>query len=215
MSVHCIPYVCVSLWTGDESEEEQQLSEDEDSESDHGHTQPPAGAVPVHHNDGREHDGDESDNDGCSTGVSEANTQTDELCEELSDAGEGMEEATGGSEEMTGGVTGGEGAAGRVKKFHLSEVWKRLEALSKKDGYSYTALPLLVGLGVHRHASGNFWSARFPGEPWFTCRLGEARDEFNSLLTILRHVIKLYIRTAPADRQSWEVHLEKLSALRT
>ena len=99
----------------------------------------------------------------------------------------------------------------REKKYHLSEEWKKLEALSEKDGFPYTRLPDIVGCSIARHPSGSFWSARYPGEPWHTCKWGPERDAFSALLRIVRHIVKLHIKAAPLDSDQWKAHLEGMS----
>lgn len=181
--------------------------------------QAPPGAMPAHPEDGFA-DGDESNGSGdekLSSGISEANSEDDELCQELSDG----EKASGESPELEAAAPAGIPAEsqalvlGRVRKFHLSEAWKKLIEVSKRDDYDYSRLPQVTGLGVHRHPSACFWSCRYPGEPWHTCRWNASKDEFICLVTILRHVIKCHVRTAPLDLHSWEAHLQKLQALRS
>ena len=101
----------------------------------------------------------------------------------------------------------------RSKRFHLSESWKKLVQISKQDGWDYTALPTVIGLGIHRHPSGMFWSGRFPGQPWYTSKWGSDKAEFDCLMAILRHLVKLYIKTAPVDAPAWGIHLEKLKSV--
>lgn len=160
--------------------------------------------------------------DGFSSGISEAGTEADSMLEGMSDAEKDHEEKNveheGAIEQCAGG---GEKAAGsadpprasREKKYHLSEEWKKLEALSEKDGFPYTRLPEIVGCSIARHPSGSFWSARYPGEPWHTCKWGPERDAFTALLRIVRHVVKLHIKAAPLDSDHWKAHLVGMSQI--
>lgn len=186
-------------------------SEDE-NESENEHMQPPSGVLPAHHEDvvgGFNDSGtdEEKEEDNISSGVSEAGTVDDELCDDL----QGEEVQKDGETEPQ--ATTAQHHTSRVKKFHLSQEWKRLEKLSEQNKIPYTLLPAMQGLGIHRHPSGNFWSARCPGEPWFTCKWSDERPPFVCLLKILRHAIKLYIKSGPVDTHKWTAHLEELGKL--
>lgn len=182
------------------------------SESDNEHMQPPSGVLPAQHEDagaGFNDSGtdEEEEPDNVSSGVSEAGTLDEELCDDLQDEEAPKDGETGPS------ATSAPDHPSRVKKFHLSAEWKRLEALSEQRKIPYTLFPAMHGLGIHRHPSGNFWSARCPGEPWYTCRWSDERPPLVCLLKILRHAIKLYIKSGPVDTHKWTAHLEELGKL--
>lgn len=154
-----------------------------------------------------EHDGD----DGFSSGISEAGT--DANSDQEHDGDDDSEALLDPDSEQQIVSSGARPALGKIKAYHLSPEWKELQRLSQRDGIDYTVIPPVVGAGVARHPSNTFWSGRYPGEPWITCKWSESRTELTSLVRVIRHVVKLHLKTAPVNSAFWKAQLESLATL--
>ena len=96
---------------------------------------------------------------------------------------------------------------GHEKQYHVSPEWVELG----NHGEHLLRLPPLFGVGVNRHPSKNFWSARFPQEPIKTASWGDTRSPLKCLVLCLKHVVKLFLDTKPPDADVWRAQLHDLS----
>ena len=97
--------------------------------------------------------------------------------------------------------------SGRPKQYHLSPEWLQLA----EAGQHLLRLPPVAGCGVNRHPSGSFWSCRYPGQPSRTASWNAGVSPLRCLTLCLRHVIKLFLETKPADADVWHAQLHDLS----
>lgn len=151
----------------------------------------------THHEDvggtGMDSDSEHEGDDGFSSGISEAGTDANSDQEhDGDDDSEALPAPDSEQQIMSSGAR---------------------QRLSQRDCIDYTVIPPVVGAGVARHPSNTFWSGRYPGEPWITCKWSESRTELTSLVRVIRHVVKLHLKTAPVNSAFWKAQLESLATL--
>ena len=198
----------------EEKKDSDEEKEDTDNEMADGLIVPMAYGA-THHEDvggtGMDSDSEHEGDDGFSSGISEAGT--DANSDQEHDGDDDSEALPAPDSEQQIMSSGARPALGKIKAYHLSPEWKELQRLSQRDGIDYTVIPPVVGAGVARHPSNTFWSGRYPGEPWITCKWSESRTELTSLVRVIRHVVKLHLKTAPVNSAFWKAQLESLATL--
>ena len=106
-------------------------------------------------------------------------------------------------------------AVHRTKQYHNSEEYIKLKNLSDERQIELYRIPPVVGCGVFRHTSSQFWSCRYSSSStWSTCSWKSgARTPFQCLVKVLKHLIKEHILHAPSDVISWKSQLAALETL--
>lgn len=189
-----------------EEDEVEEEGENEEEEEENGMIAPD-GVIPMHHEDGAMDDGHFSC---CSSdGLQDMEDE---------DAGDPtvVEEAhaSGVDGPPDPGLAASASNGGRIKAYHTSPEWVELKDIEQTEGIHLLRIPPIIGCGVNRHPSNNYWSCRFPGHPAKTASWSNGNASPKACLVLcLRHVIKLYLSSGPSDQDSYQKQLADLQKI--
>jgi len=201
----------------DESEaecpqEHEVEEEDENEEEEENGMIAPDGVIPMHHED----DAMDDSHFSCCSSDGLQDMEDEDAGEPTveEDAQEGIASSSGADGPPDPGLVASASNGGRIKAYHTSPEWVELQGIEQTEGIHLVRIPPIIGCGVNRHPSNNYWSCRFPGHPAKTASWSSGNSSPKACLVLcLRHVIKLYLSSAPSDQSSYQKQLADLQKI--